>query len=311
MSESTPTAPMGTTEPEDTTEAGLWTDAWVELKKNRIFVVSASAMLLLLIMAVFPKLFLFFYPGQTDPTVCDLLSHSANVPGQGRPSSGAWFGYDIQGCDYYTRTILGARISIFTGILVTFGAATLAVIGGSIAGYYGGIWDSIIARITDIWFAVPTVLGAIVLLTSMFSTRGVPQVMFVLVFLGWPSMLRLMRSSVLSNKEQDFVAASRALGGSDFRVITRHILPNAMAPVLVYATITVGVIISAEAALSFLGVGNQLPAISWGLMIQTGSGRLLNAPHLLFFPGVLLSITVLSFIMMGDALRDALDPKIR
>ena len=121
-------------------------------------------------------------------------------------------------------------------------------------------------------------------------------------------MLRLVRSSVLSVKEAD---AARALGASDFRIISRYILPNSLAPVIVYATILVGVIISAEAALSFLGVGLQLPAISWGLMISVAQGRILAAPHLLFFPGLVLSITVFSFILMGDALRDALDPKLR
>jgi ABC-type dipeptide/oligopeptide/nickel transport system permease subunit len=120
-----------------------------------------------------------------------------------------------------------------------------------------------------------------------------------------------MRSSVLSARNADYVDAARALGASDFRIMARHILPNGITPVIVYATITVGVIISAEATLSFLGVGLQLPAISWGLMISTAQNRILTAPHLLLFPGLFLSVTVFSFILMGDALRDALDPKLR
>ena len=124
-------------------------------------------------------------------------------------------------------------------------------------------------------------------------------------------MLRLSRSAVLSVRETEYVDAARALGASNFRIIRRHILPNSLAPVIVYATITVGVIISAEAALSFLGVGLQLPAISWGLMISVAQQRILTAPHLLLFPGIFLSVTVFSFILMGDALRDALDPKLR
>jgi ABC-type dipeptide/oligopeptide/nickel transport system permease subunit len=152
-------------------------------------------------------------------------------------------------------------------------------------------------------------LGIVIL--SLLQKRGLWQVSLVLIVLGWPTMLRLLRSAVLSAKEQDYVDAARALGASDFRIITRHILPNAMAPVIVYATITVGVIISAEAALSFLGVGLQLPAISWGLMIAGAQTRILNSPHLLLFPGAFLSMTVFSFILMGDALRDALDPKLR
>ena len=124
-------------------------------------------------------------------------------------------------------------------------------------------------------------------------------------------MLRLVRSSVLSVKEIDYVDAARALGASDFRIITRHILPNAITPVIVYATITIGVVISAEATLSFLGVGLRLPSISWGLMISDADDRILTAPHLLFFPGVVLSVTVFAFILLGDVLRDALDPKLR
>jgi ABC-type dipeptide/oligopeptide/nickel transport system permease subunit len=208
------------------------------------------------------------------------------------------------------RTIYGARVSISIGIVVTVFAVLIAVVLGSIAGYYGGVLDSLIARVTDIWFAIPFILGGIVIL-SLLGTRGFAQVSLVLVILGWPTMLRLLRSTVLSAKEQDYVDAARALGASDFRIITRHILPNAIAPVIVYATITVGGVIAAEAALSFLGVGLQLPAISWGLMISVAQNRILANPHLLLFPGLFLSVAVFSFILMGDALRDALDPKLR
>ncbi|HSK91477.1 MAG TPA: ABC transporter permease, partial [Euzebyales bacterium] len=138
-----------------------------------------------------------------------------------------------------------------------------------------------------------------------------PQVTLVLVALGWMVMLRLMRSSTIERRDADFVDAARALGASTPRVIGRHILPNAIAPVIVYGTITIGVAISTEAALSFLGVGLQLPAISWGLMINSSFTRILQAPHLLLFPGLFLSVLVLAFIVLGDALRDALDPRLR
>jgi len=153
--------------------------------------------------------------------------------------------------------------------------------------------------------------GVFALLDRFLGVRGFGVVSFILIVLGWPTMLRLMRSSVLSAKESDYVDAARALGGTDRRIIVRHILPNALTPVIVYGTITVGVIISAEAALSFLGVGLQLPAISWGLMINVAQNRILTAPHLLFFPGAFLVFAVFGFIMLGDSLRDALDPKLR
>lgn len=286
------------TEPEGR-RASLWADAWRELRSNPIFLIAALLILVLGVMAAFPSLFT-----DTNPQACS-LSNSLK-----RPSSEHWFGTDLQGCDYYARTVYGARVSMLIGVSVTFFAVIIALIFGSIAGYYGGIIDTLIARLTDVWFAIPTILGGIVIL-SVLGERGLPEVSLVLVALGWPTMLRLMRSSVLSVRDADYVDAARTLGANDFRIIARHILPNAIAPVIVYATISVGVIISAEAALSFLGVGLQLPAISWGLMINTAQTRILTAPHLLLFPGAFLSVTVFSFILMGDALRDALDPKLR
>jgi ABC-type dipeptide/oligopeptide/nickel transport system permease subunit len=264
-----------------------------------LFIISAVLILVFSVMAAFPQLFT-----RGDPRFCP-LSNSLK-----RPSAQHWFGFDIQGCDYYTRVIYGARVSITIGIAVTVCAVIIALVLGSLAGYYGGIIDTLIARFTDIVFGLPFVLGAIVIL-SVVSARNLFWVSVVLIVLGWTTMTRLMRSSVLGVRDMDYVKAAKALGASDFRLITRHIMPNAIAPMIVYATISIGIIISVEATLSFLGVGLQLPAISWGLMISDAQYRLLTAPHLLFFPGLFLSITVLSFILMGDALRDALDPKLR
>ncbi len=206
--------------------------------------------------------------------------------------------------------IYGARASVTIGLLTVAYASAIAIIGGTLAGYYGGWIDALLARVADIWFAIPTVLGGIVILTTL-PTRGILAVTLVLSVLGWPVMLRLMRSCVLSATRADYVDAARALGASDLRIMRRHILPNAIAPVIVYATIYVGIIISAEATLTFLGIGLQAPAISWGLQLSAAQNRLLQAPHLLLFPGLFLSVTILSFILMGDALRDALDPKLR
>jgi oligopeptide transport system permease protein len=281
-------------------EGSLYADAWRQLRRRPIFLIAGLLILLLALMAAWPGLFT-----RADPKACSLANSLMT------PSSEHWFGTDLQGCDYYARTIHGARVSITIGVLVTAASTLIAVVLGSVAGFYGGVVDTVIARITDVWFAIPTILGGIVILRSIFTTRGLFQVSLVLIVLGWPTMLRLVRSSVLSVKETDYVDAARALGASDWRIIRRHVLPNSIAPVIVYATITVGVIISAEAALSFLGVGLQLPAISWGLMISVAQNRILTAPHLLLFPGLFLSITVFSFILMGDALRDALDPRLR
>ena len=280
-------------------KASLWADAWRELKHNPLFIVSALLMAVFVLMAAFPRLFT-----SKDPFDCDLARSLQ------RPSGSNWFGFDILGCDYYTRVIYGARVSISIGVIVTAFAVLIALVLGSLAGYYGGLIDTIIARGTDIIFGLPFVLGAIVIL-SVVSDRSLFWVSVVLIILGWTTMTRLMRSSVLGVRDMDYVKAAKALGAKDFRLITKHVLPNAIAPMIVYATIYVGLIVAAEATLSFLGVGLQLPAISWGLMISDAQTRVLATPHLLFFPGVFLSLTVLSFILMGDALRDALDPKLR
>ncbi|MDP9021873.1 MAG: ABC transporter permease [Actinomycetota bacterium] len=307
--------------------ASLWRDAWTELRHNRLFVVAAGLIAVLMVMAAFPQLFTTFYPGNPDPRSCSLVNSLQ------RPSAQHWFGFDLQGCDYYTRTVYGARVSMVIGISVVGIAAAIAVVFGSLAGYYGGVLDAIVARITDVWLAVPVILGGVVAITALRNpdghlvagtlarlfgaidrvtgAPGLGVVAFVLTILGWPTMLRLMRSSVVEKKEAHYVDAALALGASDLRIIVAHILPNAVAPVMAYATISVGLIIAAEATLSFLGIGLQLPAISWGLMIHAAQYRVLTAPHLVLFPGVLLTITVFSFVLMGDAIRDGLDPRLR
>ena len=283
------------------TESGLWSDAWRQLRRNPLFLLPALLIIVLTVMAARPSLFV---TADQNPRACS-LSNSLELPSPGHP-----FGYDLQGCDYYARTVYGAKVSMSVGVLTAAFATLIAMIFGSLAGYYGRFVDTVIARITDIWFAIPTILGGIVVL-NVLNERGILTVSLVLILLSWPTMLRLMRSAVLSAKEMDYVSAARALGASDFRIMRRHILPNAVAPVIVYATILVGISISAEAALSFLDVGLQLPAISWGLMINNAQNRILEYPHLLLFPSAFLSVAIFSFILMGDALRDALDPKLR
>jgi oligopeptide transport system permease protein len=280
-------------------EAGLWSDAWRQLRHNPLFIASAVLIALFTVMAIVPGLFT-----RADPRACD-LSNSLLRPGRGH-----WFGFDLQGCDYYAKVIHGARVSMTIGIATVAGTALVAVVLGTLAGFYGGIVDSLIARVTDVWFALPTLLGAVVVL-SVLGGKGLPQLTLVLVIFGWPTMTRLMRSAVLTVREMEYVTAARALGAGDLRLMWRHILPNALAPVIVYGAIRVGIVIAAEATLSFLGLGLQLPAISWGLMIATAQPRLLSAPHLLLFPGLFLSLTVLAFVLLGDALRDAFDPRLR
>jgi len=282
-------------------QASLWSDAWRQLRRNPVFVAAGILLLVLSIMALFPGLFT-----KTDPLSCD-LANSRLGPGQ----NGAWFGYDLQGCDYYANIIYGARVSMAIGLLVVGGALVIGVVLGSLAGFYGGWFDSLMSRITDIFFGLPLILGAIILLSAFPGERGLLTVSLALIVFGWMTVLRLLRSSVISVKDSDYVMAARALGANDWRIITTHILPNAIAPVLVYATIAIGGIIATEATLSFLGIGLQKPSISWGLQISEARNFVRTSPYLLLIPSAFLSLTVLCFIMLGDALRDALDPKLR
>ncbi|WP_129662547.1 ABC transporter permease [Phytoactinopolyspora endophytica] len=280
-------------------QASLWSDAWRQLRRSPLFLSGAALFLVFAVMAVVPQLFT-----NADPNVAD-LSRSAEGP-----SGEAWFGYDIQGRDYFANVVHGARVSMAVGFFTVLGILTIGVVVGALAGYYGGWLDAVLARVTDVFYGVPLILGAFLLLSTL-SNRGVPEVSLALMVFGWMTAMRLVRSTVVSVKDADYVQAARALGASTWRILTRHILPNAVAPVLVYATITVGLIIAAEATLSFLGIGLQLPEVSWGLQINSGLNRFRDSSFLVFFPSLFLSLTVLSFILMGDALRDALDPKLR
>jgi oligopeptide transport system permease protein len=279
----------------------LWSDAWRDLRRNPLFWIGAVLGLGFVIMAVFPQLF----ARGADPRACSLSDSN------GRPSSEHWFGFDQQGCDYLANVVYGARNSLVIGLLAVLVILVLGVVVGAIAGFYGRGVDSLLSRLTDIFYAIPNILGAIVVLRSDVLGRGVVAVAIALAAFGWMTAMRLVRSQVIAVKSSDYVASARAMGASNGRILVRHILPNAVAPVLVYTTITIGVLIAAEATLTFLGVGLQRPAISWGLQISGGQSLLRTAPHLVFFPSLILTLTVMAFVMMGDALRDALDPRQR
>jgi oligopeptide transport system permease protein len=277
----------------------LWSDAWHDLRRNPMFIVSAVLILLLIVVAIFPGLFT-----GTDPKYCDLAHYN------GGRAPGHPFGFDAQGCDIYSRVIYGARASVAVGILVTTGVVLIGGVIGALAAFYGGVVDSLLSRLTDVFFAIPLLLGAIVFLQA-FKVRNIWTVVAAITILGWPQMARIMRGAVISVKESDFVTAARALGASDMRVLVRHILPNAIAPVIVVATISLGLFIVLEATLSFLGIGLPDTSVSWGGDISSASVSLRSAPHVLLYPSLALSITVLAFMLLGDAVRDALDPKLR
>jgi oligopeptide transport system permease protein len=285
----------------------LASDAWRTLRHSPLFLVSAGLILLFVVMAAFPRLFTSITPDANN------LSLSRQPP-----SAAAWFGYDVQGRSVFARTIYGARASIIVGTVSTFGTVLVGSLMGILAGYYGRWLDSILSRFADVFFGLPFVLGAIVILTT-FNTPGSNTSPFVimllvistLVALTWPTSMRIMRSAVISAKQADYVVAARALGAGAPRIIFRHLLPNTLAPVLVYATITVGAFIGAEATLSFLGIGLTPPVVSWGVAISEARNYIRVSPHLLVFPAAFLTTTVLAFVLLGEAVREALDPKLR
>ncbi|MEV8325213.1 ABC transporter permease [Kitasatospora sp. NPDC059811] len=283
----------------------LWGDAWRDLRRRPIFLISAVLILLLVVMAIFPWAFT-----DADPRKADLIHDYLRRPDWTDFFGAGWFGYDGQGRSIYARVVYGARASITVGICVTLAVTVLGGLAGMVAGYFGGAVDAVISRITDIFFGLPLLLGALVLLNA-FTTRTVWSVVIALAFLGWTQIARVMRGAVLTVKQSDYVVAGRALGAGTGRLMFRHILPNAIAPVIVVATIALGGYIATEATLSFLGIGLQDPTISWGIDISSAQKVIRTAPYVLFFPAVALSVTVLAFIMLGDAVRDALDPKLR
>ena len=284
----------------------LASDAWRQLKRNPIFWVSVALITLFIVMAALPQLFT-----NVDPNAAILKE------ARQKPSAHAWFGRDIQGYDIYSRTIYGARASILVGLFATLLTTLIGVALGTLAGYYGGWLDAIVSRITDIFFAIPLLLGGILFMSVKPNNQDTPylvvvgKVVIVLAIFGWPGIARLMRSSVMQVKPNDYVQAARALGATPWRIIRAHVLPNAMAPVIVVSTINLGVFIAVEATLSFLGIGLTPPAISWGVAISDALVGLRTTPHMLLFPSLFLSLAVLAFIMLGDAVRDAFDPKSR
>jgi oligopeptide transport system permease protein len=295
--EKTPGGPAGPVPSEK--PRSLWSDAWRDLRRNPVFIISALVILFLV--------FISLWPGAItsgSPLKCD-LAKAQQGSGPGAP-----FGYNGQGCNVYTRTVYGARTSVTVGVLATLGVALLGSVLGGLAGFFSGSWDSLLSRITDIFFAIPVVLGGLVLLSVVTSNTVWPVIGFM-VLLGWPQISRIARGSVITAQQNDYVQAARALGASNSRLLLRHIAPNAVAPVIVVATIALGTYIALEATLSYLGVGLKPPSVSWGIDISAASPYVRNAPHALLWPSGALAVTVLAFIMLGDAVRDALDPKLR
>jgi peptide/nickel transport system permease protein len=245
------------------------------------------------------------------PWIAPQNPSNIDLPSRLQPPSGAhWFGTDELGRDIFSRVIYGARISMLVGSSVVAGSLLLGLILGSIAGYYGGLADKFFNVIVmNAFLSFPGILLAIAFVA--FLGPGIFNLILALCIGGWVGYARLVRAQVLAVKEKEFVEAARALGASDWRIVTRHILPNIIQPVIVQAAIGMAGAVLAEATMSFLGLGVPPPTASWGSMLNDGRAHLFDAPHLVLFPALAVMLAVLSFNFIGDALRDYMDPRSR
>jgi oligopeptide transport system permease protein len=281
--------------------SNLWLDAWQDLRGRPMFWLSFALIVLVVLVALVPGLFT-----QTPPNNQCFLANSNAGPTAGHP-----LGFTKQGCDIYSRIIHGTSTSLTVGIIVIVLTTFLGLVFGAFAGFYGGWVDSVLSRLGDIFFSIPYILAAVVIMSVLSAYRSVWSISLAIGIFAWPATARVLRSEILRVKNADFVMASTALGLSRFKILLKHVLPNSIAPVIVITTISLAGAIVAEASLSFLGVGLGSNIMSWGNDINQAQNDLRIAPQTLIYPSIALSITVFAFISLGEVVRDALDPKAR
>ena len=293
----------------DAVPENQWKEAWKRLRSAPLFWISVVILFVIALMIFFPTLFT-----DQDPKSAS-LSNSFEPASEGHP-----FGFTQQGADVWARTVYGARASVAVGLITTILTALLGMVTGAIAGFYGGIFDTLLSRLSDIFFSIPLLLAAIVVisvLNNIQPDRGfwasVMVVVLALALFAWPQITRQMRGAVLETKNLEFVDAATAIGASRMKNLWRHIVPNALAPVIVASTISLGVFIVAETSLSFLGLGLPPSVASWGNDLSAAQNQVRSGEHLrvMYVPAAALAMTVLGFILLGEAVREALDPKAR
>ncbi len=274
----------------------LWADAWVRLKKNKLALFGLAVVSFLIVIAIL------------TPWVAPYGYEEQNLElGATPPSAAHWLGTDLFGRDLLTRLMYGGRISLAVGLIATSVALLIGVAWGTIAGYVGGRTDAVMMRIVDALYALPFIIF-IILLMVVFG-RSLLLLFLAIGAVEWLTMARIVRGQVLTIRNQEYIEAARAMGLSTPRILWKHVVPNSLGPIIVYATLTVPQVMLLEAFLSFLGLGIQPPQSSWGLLISYGAEVMEDYPWLLIFPGLALSITLFALNFLGDGLRDALDPK--
>ncbi|SMQ65779.1 peptide/nickel transport system permease protein [Bacillus sp. OV166] len=275
-----------------------WKEAWISFYKNRLAVVGLGIVVFFISIAIIAPIIAPY--SFKDQVLADRM-----LP----PSSEHWFGTDDFGRDIFSRIVYGARISLWVGFFSVLGSVVAGTLLGIVAGYYGRWVDAIISRIFDIMLAFPSILLAIAVVSIL--GPSLQNALIAIAVINIPNFGRLVRSKVLSVKQEEYIMAARAVGMKDSRILLRHILPNSISPVIVQATLAIATAIIEAAALGFLGMGAQAPTPEWGKMLADSKNYITQAPWTLFFPGVAIMLTVLGFNLMGDGLRDILDPKMK
>ncbi|MDT3331002.1 MULTISPECIES: ABC transporter permease [Microbacterium] len=283
-------------------KSNLWIDAWRDLRRRPTFWISVVLCAIIVAMAVAPTLFTSVAP---SGGVCTLDNSN------GDPTAGHPLGFDRQGCDIWSRVVHGTRTSMIVGVMATLISTVIGVIMGALAGFYGGFLDTVLSRVGDVFFTIPYIIAAVVVMSVLADYRNEFVLALAIGGFSWASTARIARAEVLRVKQSDYVTASISIGLSRFRTMVTHVLPNAMAPVIVVTTLSLGTAIVAESTLSFLGVGLGGSTVSWGLDISQAQNQIRSAPMALFWPSLALTISVLAFITLGELLRDAVDPKSR
>ena len=282
-----------------------WYEAWKRLKKNKLAMIGLSITTILLIVAVFAPLIAPYNPRYAPVIEDGKVELSLQGPTWAHP-----FGTDKLGRDIFSRVVYGARISLLVGLITQGIALVLGITLGAVAGYYGGLIDEAVSYLIQVFLAFPFILFAIAIM-AVFSEPGVDKVFLALGLISWPPLARIVRGQVMSIKEEEYIEAAQSLGASDFRIIVKHVIPNSLAPIIVTVTLGVAGAILAETGLSFLGLGTQPPRPSWGVMLKTGQEYIRSYPHMIWFPGLAIMIAVMGINLLGDGLRDALDPKMK
>ncbi len=276
------------------------TEIWRRMRRNRLAMFGLVIVLILIIVAIFANQIADYNTVAIKQNVVERL--------QG-PSAEHWAGTDEFGRDIFARLVHGARISLLVGVVAVCIALITGGILGAIAGYFGGTVDNVIMRIMDIFLSIPILLLAIMIVAALGSSML--NLMIAIGLASMPTFARIVRASVLSVKDQEFVEAARAIGAKHNHIILRHIMPNCLSPIIVQATLRVATAILSTASLSFISLGIQAPAPEWGAMLASGRAYIRDAPHIVIIPGLLIMITILSLNLLGDGLRDALDPKLK